>query len=148
MDFALSDALVEIETRIRAFIRAEIIPMENDPRQDAHGPSMELCRALQEKSKAAGLWSLHAPMKYGGGLGHLGRAVVLEAAGYSLLGPNALKVMPGEGDHHMLEVIATDEQKERWLKPLIDGSVKSTFAVTKPDNGAGARYLEESGLAA
>ena len=139
MNFALSDELVEIETRIRAFIRAEIIPMENDPRQDAHGPSMELCRDLQEKGKAAGLWSLHAPVKYGGGgLGHLGRSVVLEAAGYSLLAPIALNVMPGEGDHHMLEVIATEEQKERWLKPLIDGSIKSTFAVTEPDNGAGA----------
>jgi acyl-CoA dehydrogenase len=139
MDFSLPKELVDLEARIRTFIVDEVIPLENDPRQDAHGPSMALCKELQDKAKAAGLWSLHAPTKYGGaGLNHAGRAVALEAAGYSLLGPIALNVMPGEGDHHMLEVIATEEQKDRWLKPLIDGSKKSTFCVTEPNNGAGA----------
>lgn len=139
MDFNTPEHLLDLESKIRDFIVEEVIPLENDSRQDAHGPSMALCKELQEKAKAAGLWSLHAPKKYGGGgLNHAGRAVVLEAAGYSLLGPIALNVMPGEGDHHMLEVIATEEQKDRWLKPLIDGSLKSTFCVTEPDNGAGA----------
>lgn len=139
MNFDLPNELREIQHRVTAFIRDEVIPLESDPRQDAHGPDLELCRELQARGKAANLWSLHAPSEYGGGgLGHLGRAVVLEAAGYSLLGPIALNVMPGEGDHHMLDQIATDEQKQRWLKPLIDGSMKSTFAVTEPDNGAGA----------
>ena len=139
MDFALSAELLDLQSRIDDFIRREIMPLENDPRQDAHGPSMELCRELQARGKAAGLWSLHAPQDYGGGgLDHVGRSVLLEAAGYSLLGPIALNVMPGEGDHHMLEMIASEEQKERWLKPLIDGSLKSTFAVTEPENGAGA----------
>jgi len=139
MDFTLPPELTELEARIRTFIREEIIPLERDERQDAHGPHQELCRELQQRGKRAGLWSLHAPLEYGGGgLGHLGRAVALEAAGYSLLGPIALNVMPGEGDHHMLDAIATDEQKGRWLRPLIDGDVKSTFAVTEPDNGAGA----------
>ncbi|MGR8947743.1 MAG: acyl-CoA dehydrogenase family protein [Gammaproteobacteria bacterium] len=139
MDFTLSPELSEIQNKIREFIAEEVIPMESDPRQDPHGPSMALCQELQQKAKKAGLWSLHAPVKYGGGgLGHVGRAVVLEAAGYSLLGPIALNVMPGEGDHHMLEVIATEEQKDRWLKPLIEGSQKSTFCVTEPNNGAGA----------
>lgn len=139
MDFNLPPELTELEQRIGSFIRDEIIPMESDPRQDSHGPHPDLCRALQARGKAAGLWSLHAPLEYGGGgLGHLGRAVVLEAAGYSLLGPIAMNVMPGEGDHHMLEAIATEDQKRRWLVPLIEGSAKSTFAVTEPDNGAGA----------
>lgn len=139
MDFSLPPELLELEQRVREFVIEQVIPLEHDPRQDKHGPSMELCAELQARGKAAGLWSLHAPQAYGGGgLGHLGRAVVLEAAGYSLLGPIALNVMPGEGDHHMLEMIATDEQKRRWLVPLIDGSIKSTFCVTEPDNGAGA----------
>lgn len=139
MDFALSAELVDLERRIRDFIRREVIPMEKDARQDRHGPSRALCQELQAKGRAAGLWSLHAAREYGGGgLKHLGRAVVLEAAGYSLLGPIALNCMPGEGDHHMLEMIATEAQKARWLKPLIDGSLKSTFAVTEPGNGAGA----------
>lgn len=139
MDFELPEELRELGQRVRDFVRNEVIPLEHDPRQDAHGPHMALVRELQARGKAAGLWSLHAPAEYGGGgLGHLGRAVVLEAAGYSLLGPIALNVMPGEGDHHMLDMIATPAQKKRWLEPLIDGSVKSTFALTEPDNGAGA----------
>jgi acyl-CoA dehydrogenase len=139
VDFNLPDELLELEQRIRAFIRGEIIPLENDPRQGTHGPEPALVAELQRRGKAAGLWSLHAPCAYGGGgLGHAGRAVVLEAAGYSLLGPIAMNVMPGEGDHQMLEVIATDAQKTRWLQPLIDGAARSTFAVTEPDNGAGA----------
>ncbi len=139
MDFNLAPELLDLEARVRVFVREQVIPLENDPRQDTHGPSMALCAELQDRGKAAGLWSLHAPTRYGGaGLDHLGQAVVLEAAGYSLLGPIALNVMPGEGDHYMLEQIASDEQKARWLKPLLDGSVKSTFAVTEPDNGAGA----------
>ena len=139
MDFALSPELDELGKRVREFVCTTVIPYENDPRQSAHGPDRSLCLELQAKAKEAGLWSLHAPEKYGGmGLGHLGQSVLLEAAGYSLLGPVALNVMPGEGDHHMLEQIATEEQKDRWLKPLIDGTAKSTFMVTEPDNGAGA----------
>ncbi len=139
MNYGLSPELTALQARIREFIEQEVIPLEQDPRQTAHGPSRELCRELQARGKKAGLWSLHAPVEFGGGgLDHQGQAVLLEAAGYSLLGPIALNVMPGEGDHYMLDRIATPAQKERWLRPLVDGSQKSTFAVTEPDNGAGA----------
>jgi acyl-CoA dehydrogenase len=139
MNYGLSPELRAMQARIRDFIEREVIPLEGDPRQTPHGPSRELCAELQARGKRAGLWSLHAPVEFGGGgLDHQGQAVLLEAAGYSLLGPVALNVMPGEGDHYMLDRIATPEQKERWLRPLVDGSQKSTFAVTEPDNGAGA----------
>jgi len=139
MNYGLSPELTALQARIREFIEQEVIPLEQDPRQTPHGPSRELCLELQARGKRAGLWSLHAPVEFGGGgLDHQGQAVLLEAAGYSLLGPIALNVMPGEGDHYMLDRIATQPQKERWLRPLVDGSQKSTFAVTEPDNGAGA----------
>jgi acyl-CoA dehydrogenase len=139
MNYGLSPELTALQARIREFIEQEVIPLEQDPRQTPHGPSRELCLELQARGKRAGLWSLHAPVEFGGGgLDHQGQAVLLEAAGYSLLGPIALNVMPGEGDHYMLDRIATPAQKDRWLRPLIDGSQKSTFAVTEPDNGAGA----------
>jgi acyl-CoA dehydrogenase len=138
MDFSITPALAALEQRVRAFVRTDIIPFEQDPRWGPHGPSREMWRELQARGQAAGLWSLHAPREFGGGgLDHIGRAVVFEAAGYSLLGPIALNCMPGEGDHHMLEKIGTREQQARWLKPLIDGVQNSTFAVTEPD-GAGA----------
>ncbi|MGD9601750.1 MAG: acyl-CoA dehydrogenase family protein [Gammaproteobacteria bacterium] len=138
MDFSLSPDLQALELRVREFVRREVIPLENDPRQDVHGPTQPLIEELRARARAAGLYALHAPSHYGGiGLSHLGRAVVYEAAGYSLFGPLALHCMPGEGDHHMLEMIANDAQKDRWLKPLLDGTVRSTFAMTEPD-GAGA----------
>ncbi|MGR8918562.1 MAG: acyl-CoA dehydrogenase family protein [Gammaproteobacteria bacterium] len=139
MDFSLPAELLDLETRVREFVASEVMPLESDPGWTAHGPTPALVAELQARGKAAGLWSLHAPARYGGGgLDHVGRAVVLEAAGYSLLGPIALNVMPGEGDHHMLDAIASEEQKRRWLEPLIDGTARSTFCVTEPDNGAGA----------
>jgi alkylation response protein AidB-like acyl-CoA dehydrogenase len=139
MNYGLSPELTALQARVREFIEQEVIPLEQDPRQTPHGPSQALCLELQARGKRAGLWSLHAPVEFGGGgLDHQGQAVLLEAAGYSLLGPIALNVMPGEGDHYMLDRIATPAQKERWLRPLVDGSQKSTFAVTEPDNGAGA----------
>ena len=138
MDFSLSPELADLQTRVRDFVRREVIPLENDPRQDVHGPTAALIEELRRRARRAGLFALHAPMEYGGiALSHVGRAVVYEAAGYSLFGPIALHCMPGEGDHHMLEMIANPAQKTRWLQPLLDGTQRSTFAMTEP-GGAGA----------
>ena len=138
MDFSLPTDLTELQARVREFVRREVIPLENDARQDVHGPTQALIEELRGRAREAGLFALHAPLEYGGiGLSHLGRAVVYEAAGYSLFGPLALHCMPGEGDHHMLEMIATQAQKERWLQPLLAGTQRSTFAMTEP-GGAGA----------
>ncbi len=138
MDFSLPPDLADLQTRVGDFVRREVIPLENDPRQDVHGPTVALIEELRRRARSAGLFALHAPLEYGGiALSHLGRAVVYEAAGYSLFGPIALHCMPGEGDHHMLEMIANPDQKARWLKPLLDGSQRSTFAMTEP-GGAGA----------
>ena len=138
MDFSLSPELADLQTRVRDFVRREVIPLENDPRQDVHGPTAALIEELRRRARRAGLFALHAPMEYGGiALSHVGRAVVYEAAGYSLFGPIALHCMPGEGDHHMLEMIANPAQKARWLQPLLDGTQRSTFAMTEP-GGAGA----------
>jgi acyl-CoA dehydrogenase len=65
--------------------------------------------------------------------------VVFEEAGYSLLGPLALNcAAPDEGNMHLLEVVATEEQKERYLRPLAAGETRSCFAMTEPAPGAGA----------
>jgi acyl-CoA dehydrogenase len=68
-----------------------------------------------------------------------GRAAVFEEAGYSLLGPLALNIAaPDEGNMHMLELIATEEQKRRYLAPLAAGAIRSFFAMTEPAPGAGS----------
>ena len=68
-----------------------------------------------------------------------GQALVFEEAGYSLLGPLALNCSaPDEGNMHLLEAVASPAQKERYLRPLAAGDVRSAFAMTEPAPGAGS----------
>ena len=140
VDFALSPDLRALQARIRAFIADEVIPLEADPRRTPHGPTEELRRELIDRARAAGLLSPHVAREYGGlALGHVGRAVAFEEAGYSPLGPIALNVFaPDEGNMHLLEAVATREQKERWLRPLAAGTIRSCFCMTEPAPGAGS----------
>lgn len=140
MDFSLSPELRELKQRTETFIRDTIIPYENDSRQSPHGPSDELREELNGHARAAGLLSPHVSTRYGGlGLSHGAKAVVFEAAGYSLLGPLALHIAaPDEGNMHLMEQVATPEQKERWLQPLATAKTRSCFAMTEPAPGAGS----------
>ncbi len=110
IDFTLPHELVELRDRVAAFIRDEIIPLENDPRQEYHGPTDDLRLEMVEKARAAALLTPNGPSKYGGlGLDYRGMAVVFEAAGYSTLGPLALNIQaPDEGNTHLLNMVATE----------------------------------------
>jgi acyl-CoA dehydrogenase len=140
MDFSLSPALQELQRQVRGFIAEEIIPLEKDPRQTAHGPTEELRNELVAKARAARLLTPHASREMGGlGLSHVEKAIVFEEAGYSTLGPTALNIhAPDEGNIHLLEAVASEAQKERWLRPLVQGKTRSCFAMTEPPPGAGA----------
>ena len=140
MDFSLSPVLIDLQQRTRRFIVDEIIPMENDSRQSAHGPSEELRAELVEKARMAGLLTPHASREMGGmGLSHIEKAVVFEESGYSTLGPTAMNIhAPDEGNIHLMEIVASDAQKERWLRPQVQGRTRSCFAMTEPPPGAGA----------
>lgn len=140
MDFSLSPELHELQMQTRAFIRDEIIPLENDPRQTAHGPEESLRNELVARARKAGLLTPHASAELGGlGLSHRAKAIVFEEAGYSPLGPTALNVhAPDEGNIHLMEAVANPAQKERWLKPLVQGQLRSCFAMTEPAPGAGS----------
>ncbi len=140
MNFALSDELIALQARVREFIVNDIIPMESDPRQTAHGPSGELRQELVEKSRTRGLLTPHASREMGGlGLSHLEKAVIFEEAAYSPLGPTAMNIhAPDEGNIHLMEVVATEAQKDRWLRPLVQGYIRSCFAMTEPAPGAGS----------
>ena len=140
MDFNIPPELTKLQERTREFIRDEIIPYENDPRQERHGPTDELRRELNARAKAAGLLTPHVSEEFGGlGLSHVGKAVVFEESGYSVLGPLAMNISaPDEGNMHMMEVVATPEQKERWLRPLAAAETRSCFCMTEPPPGAGS----------
>lgn len=91
-------------------------------------------------AREAGLLTPHASPEMGGlGLSHVDKAVVFEEAGYSTLGPTAMNIhAPDEGNIHLMEVVATHEQKERWLRPQVEGRTRSCFNMTEPAPGAGA----------
>ena len=140
IDFELPLELVDLKDRTDEFIRNVVMPYEKDARQEYHGPTDELRIELVAKAREAGLLSPHAPKQYGGlGLDHRSMAVVFESAGYSTLGPLALNIQaPDEGNTNLLHQVATPEQKERWLAPMVRGEMRSVFSMTEPDNGAGS----------
>lgn len=140
MDFSLSPDLLDLQARTRRFITEEVVPLEQDPRQTPHGPKESLRAKLIERARAAGLLTPHASIELGGlGLSHMAKAIVFEESGYSPLGPVAMNIhAPDEGNIHLMEVVATDAQKTRWLRPLVAGQTRSCFAMTEPAPGAGA----------
>ena len=140
MNFDLSPELAELQARVRRFVAEEIIPLEGDKRCGPHGPDDSLREQLVGLARRAGLLSPHASHEYGGlGLTHFGRAIAFEEAGYSMLGPVALNVFaPDEGNMHLLEAVATPAQKEQWLRPMVEGKIRSCFCMTEPSPGAGS----------
>lgn len=140
MDFSLSPRMHDLRDRTRAFIADKIIPLEKDARRTSHGPTDELRFEMNALARAAGLLSPHVAQEWGGlGLSHQERAIVFEAAGYSMLGPVAMNLAaPDEGNMHLLAEVATPAQKEHFLKPLASGQKRSCFCMTEPAPGAGA----------
>ncbi len=138
IDFALADGLVKDRERIRAFVRDTIIPFE--ARRVGRAVDDDLTRELQALGRESGVWAPQLSRELGGlGYDHVGSAVLLEAAGYSLLGPLALNcAAPDEGNLFLLDQVATDDQRRRFLEPLARGRMRSAFAMTEPAPGAGS----------
>lgn len=136
-DLAPAD-LERIRSETAEFVRTVAVPAESELGLGA--PSPGLRAALQQEARAAGLLAPQASRASGGlGLSLAQQAVVFEEAGYSLLGPLALNcASPDEGNMHLLDVAATEEQRERYLLPLVSGEVRSCFAMTEPWPGAGS----------
>ncbi len=140
MDFDLTPELQSLQQRTRRFIAEEVMPFEADPRATPQGPSEGLRAELVELARRAELLALTIPRELGGrGLDQRGRAVVFEEAGYSPLGPLAMNIAaPDEGNLHLLEDLATLEQRKRWLVPLAAGRIRSCLCFTEPDPGEGS----------
>jgi acyl-CoA dehydrogenase len=130
--------LSELRDKTAEFVRTVVIPAEDE--LGLGHPSPELRARLQHAARAAGLLSPHAPVEHGGlGLTLSEQAVIFEEAGYSLLGPLALNcAAPDEGNMHLLSVVATEIQQTRYLRPLVAGEIRSSFAMTEPAPGAGS----------
>ncbi|MFF9035489.1 acyl-CoA dehydrogenase family protein [Streptomyces sp. NPDC014892] len=140
IQFDVDPTIAQLAASTSAFVREVVIPAERACGGSVHDAPEDVRQTLQKGAREAGVFAPHVPERWGGhGLDLRGQAVVFEAAGYSLLGPLALNcAAPDEGNMHLLEKVATEEQQERYLRPLAAGDVRSCFAMTEPAPGAGA----------
>ena len=142
MDFTLSPEIENVRKRTRAFIEEHVLPLESDPENFSEHENIPLDRLapLQAKAKAAGLWAPQSPKEFGGmALPIVGWAAMYEEAGRAVFGPLAFNCMaPDDGNMNLLSKVGTPAQKEKWLRPIIDGKVRSSFAMTEPAPGGGS----------
>jgi acyl-CoA dehydrogenase len=142
MDFTLPPEIEDIRVRTRAFIAEHVMPLEADPANfDAHeNIRLEALESVRARAKAAGLWAPQAPKDYGGmGLPIVGWAAMYEDANRSIFGPVALNcAAPDDGNMNLLAKTGTPEQKDKWLRPIVEGSVRSSFVMTEPHPGSGS----------
>ncbi len=136
MDFALSPEIKDLCTRIRRFVDERLIPLEADrANYDAHeNIAMPVLARMRAAARAEGLWALHQKKARGGlGLSMAGIAPCYEEMNRSIFGPVVfLGAAPDDGNMRLLEQVATEAQKARWLQPIIDGTVQSGFIMTEP----------------
>ena len=143
MDFSLPPEIERLRLKTRAFIEAEVMPLERDRRNydEFENVRIEVLQALREKAKAQGLWAPQMPKARGGlGLPLVGWAAVYEEANRSIFGPVALNcAAPDDGNMSLLDrVLPSDAMKDKWLQPIIEGRVRSAFAMTEPAPGSGS----------
>ena len=142
MDFSIDSKLEADHARLQAFVAKHIVPLEADEKNfDAYGNiDLAVLQSLRAKVKQAGLWAPQIPIEQGGlGYGPTGMAVLYEAMNYSIFGPAAFNcAAPDDGNMYILNKVATQEQKDRWLQPIINGDVRSSFAMTEPAPGGGS----------
>jgi acyl-CoA dehydrogenase len=138
IDFTLDPEHEEIRLRVREFVQGTIIPAVARPDETvalSRRDYLATITGLREQAKSLGLWLPHMPVEWGGmGLGHVALAMVQAEAGKTRIGPWVLNCMaPDEGNMHTLLHWGTDDQKERYLRPLCEGTVMSCFAMTEPE---------------
>jgi acyl-CoA dehydrogenase len=134
------DGRVGLRGRIERFVLDVAVPAEARWGSSLHDAPEDLRVELQDEARRAGVFGPTVPVELGGlGLDRRDQAWALETAGYSLFGPLALNcAAPDEGNIHLLDVVASADQRERYLRPLAEGRARSCFAMTEPSPGAGS----------
>ena len=135
MDFSESDRVREVRQTAREFMKKEIYPLEAKFRHDGFAAVLPDLREARAKAKETGLWAAHLPEEWGGaGLSLTEFAHLSEELGRSPLGHYAFNVQaPDVGNMELLLSHGTAEQKDRWLRPLVRGDIRSCFTMTEPE---------------
>lgn len=142
MDFSISPEIEALRREIATFVADEILPLEADPASyDAHeNIAAEPLRRLRAKARDRGLWCLQLPEALGGrGIGRVGMAVCYEEMNRSVFGPVVFNsAAPDDGNMMVMAALGTPEQQDWWLRPIVEGKVRSAFAMTEPAPGGGS----------
>jgi len=139
MLFEYSDRVRELESKLRAFMDEHIYPNEKlhaeQLRSKDRWQPTPILEALKPKARAAGLWNLFLPdSEEGAGLSNFEYAPLCEIMGRSPIAPEVFNCSaPDTGNMEVLARYGTVEQKQRWLKPLLAGEIRSCFCMTEPD---------------
>ena len=137
MDFAHSAKAAEYLERVREFIATEIEPVEADYHRELASAAnpwtvLPLIPELKAKARERGLWNLFLPSV--SGLTNVEYAPLAEAMGRSAIAPEVFNCnAPDTGNMEVLHLYGSPEQQDRWLKPLLDGEIRSAFCMTEPD---------------
>lgn len=137
MDFSFSSKVKDLQGRLQVFMDQHIYPNEQRHHDEIEGNRWSppaIIEELKAKARAAGLWNLFLPdREHGAGLTNLEYAPLAEIMGRSFIAPEVFNCSaPDTGNMELLSLFGTDEQKERWLEPLLEGEIRSAFSMTEP----------------
>lgn len=153
MDFAIPEETRQLCRNLEEFLQQYVYPLERGRERwvlQEHGPPYPpAIRALQEKAKELGYWAFHLPREAGGaGLPFMQYVFVNEILGRSPIAPVVCgSQAPDSGNAEILWRFGTEEQKERWFKPLVNGEIRSCFSMTEPEvAGSDPRLLRTTAV--
>ncbi len=149
MDFAHSDRTADLLTRARAFMDAHVYPLEAVVGDKGFDAALPEIRAARDACKREGLWAPQMPASYGGmELPFLDHAAMSEVMGRSMLGHFVFGCpAPDAGNMEILHEYGTEAQKERFLKPLAAGEIRSCFSMTEPDRaGSNPTWMDTTAV--
>lgn len=143
MDFTLPPEIDALRLRVRDFVAAHVLPLESDRANydQYENIRLDMLEPLRVKAKVAGLWAPQMPEARGGlGLPMVGWCAFYEEANRSIFGPLVFNCCaPDDGNMSVLnKVLKTEVEKDRWLQPIIDGKMRSSFVMTEPAPGSGS----------
>lgn len=149
MDFSIPPHVQELRNKIRDFVDAELIPLEGEVLAKGFVAADSLLEEKRAKVRALGLWAPQLPKEWGGaGLKFMEFALVSEELGRCPLGHYIFNCQaPDAGNMEILMEYGTDEQKDRFLRPLAAGKIRSCFSMTEPDSpGSNPIILETTAV--
>lgn len=144
MDFSYSEKVKDLEKRLTQFMEEHVYPNEKTYEDQLNSQRSrwekvpDIMEELKKKAKKEGLWNLFLPeSEYGAGLTNQEYAPLCEIMGRSLIGPEVFNCSaPDTGNMEVLVRYGTEEQKEKWLQPLLEGEIRSCFSMTEPDTAS------------